>query len=113
VAAGEDELEALIGECRVVECFVHRCLHGVWLVEQAGLLVAFAIPPDAIDRGVARGRDEPRARVGRDAVARPAGRGGGEGLLRRLLGEVEVAEEADQGRQDATPFVVEDLLEDR
>src|SRR2546423_2920580 len=113
MAAGEDELESLIGKCRVVECFVHRCLHGVGLVEQAGLLVALLVAPDAVDRGVASGRDEPRARVGRRAVARPPGRGRGEGLLRGLLGEVEVSEEADQGREHATPLVMEDLLEDR
>jgi hypothetical protein len=44
---------------------------------------------------------------------RPALGGDRKGLLDRFLGEVEVAEEADQRRQDATPFVVEDLLEDR
>ena len=47
------------------------------------------------------------------AVARPALRGDREGLLRGLLGEVEVAEEADQGGEDAPPLVAEDLLEDR
>jgi hypothetical protein len=30
-----------------------------------------------------------------------------------LLGEVEVAEEADQSREDVSPLVAEDLLEDR
>jgi hypothetical protein len=30
-----------------------------------------------------------------------------------FLGEVEVAEEADQDREDATPLVAEGLLEDR
>jgi hypothetical protein len=37
----------------------------------------------------------------------------GERLLRGLLGEVEVAEKADQGREDAAPLVAEDLFEDR
>ena len=35
----------------------------------------------------------------------------GERLLRGFLGEVEVAEEADQGGQDAAPFRAEDLFE--
>jgi hypothetical protein len=50
--------------------------------------------------------------VGR-AVPRPALRGGRERLLSGLLGEVEVAEKADQGGEDASPLVAEDLFEDR
>ena len=46
------------------------------------------------------------------AVARPALGGDRERLLRGLLGEVEVAEEADQGSEDAAPLLAEDLLED-
>jgi hypothetical protein len=44
---------------------------------------------------------------------RPAGSRDRERFLRGLLGEVEVAEEADQAREDASPFLAEDLLEDR
>ena len=47
------------------------------------------------------------------SVARPALRGDREGLLRGFLGEVEVAEEADQGSEDVSPLVAEGLLEDR
>ena len=47
------------------------------------------------------------------AVARPALGRDRERLLRGFLGEVEVAEEADQGGEDASPLVAEDLLEDR
>ena len=57
--------------------------------------------------------DQPGPRVGGNPVARPALRGDREGLLGGLLGEVEVAEEADQGGQDAPPLVAEDLLEAR
>ena len=46
-------------------------------------------------------------------VARPALGGDRERLLGGLLGELEVAEEADQGGEDATPLVAEDLLEGR
>ena len=49
----------------------------------------------------------------RRAVARPALGGDRERLLRGLLGEVEVAEEADQGGQHAAPLVAEDLLDQR
>jgi len=37
--------------------------------------------------------------------------GDSERLLRGFLGEVEVAEEADHGGQDAPPFLAEDLFE--
>jgi hypothetical protein len=36
-----------------------------------------------------------------------------EGLLGGFLGEVDVAEEADQGGEDASPLVAVDLFEDR
>jgi hypothetical protein len=36
-----------------------------------------------------------------------------ERVLRGLLGEVEVAEEADQGGEDAAPLLAEDQVEDR
>jgi len=45
----------------------------------------------------------PRPALGRDR----------ERLLRGFLGEVEVAEEADQAGEDASPLVAEDLVEDR
>ena len=34
-------------------------------------------------------------------------------ILRGFLGEIEVAEEADQGGQDAAPFLAEDAIERR
>src|SRR5215469_9392140 len=51
------------------------------------------------------------ARVTGDAVAWPSVGGLRERLLRGFLGEVKVAEKADQGGQDAAPFLAEDLLE--
>jgi len=81
-------------------------------VEQAGLRGQRPIAPDAIDRAIARRGDEPCARAGRQAVPAPALGRDREGLLGGFLGEVEVAEEADQGRQDTAPLVAKDLLED-
>jgi hypothetical protein len=113
MTAGEDELEPLIGECGVVEGFVHGGLHRAGRIEQARLLVAFAIAPDAVDRSVASGRDEPGARVVGRSRPRPAFGGDRKRLLSGVLGEVEIAEEADEVRDDAAPLVVEDLLENR
>jgi hypothetical protein len=57
------------------------------------------------------GRRQPGAGVVRGAVARPALRRDRERVLRRLLGEIEVPEVADEGRQDAAPLVAEDLVD--
>jgi hypothetical protein len=44
---------------------------------------------------------------------RPALRGDREGLLRGFLGEIEVAEEADEGSEDAAPLLAERLFQNR
>jgi hypothetical protein len=109
VAAREDELEPLVWDRRLVHGFLYRLGH----VEQSRLRGERAIAADPIDRAVARRRDEPRTRVGGRPVARPALGRDRERLLRGFLGEVEIAEEADQAREDTAPLVAEDLLEDR
>jgi hypothetical protein len=109
VAAGEEELQALIGD---------RCLHldlvlnGFRDIQQAGLFLELPVAADPIDRPVASGRDEPGARVVRDPVLGPALGCDRERLLSGLLGEVEAAEEADQAGEDAAPLLPEDLVED-
>ena len=109
MAAGEDQLQPLVGKGRLL----HLVLHGLGHLEQARLLGERAVAAQAVDRAVAGGDRQPGARVGRRAVARPALGRDRERLLRGLLGEVEVAEEADQGGEDAAPLVAEDLLEQR
>jgi hypothetical protein len=106
VAAGEDQLEALVGELELV----HVVLNGLPRLEQAGLVGERAVAADAIDRAIARGRDQPRARIVGGAVAWPALGGDRERLLRGFLGELEVAEEADQRGEDAAPLVAKGLL---
>jgi hypothetical protein len=49
----------------------------------------------------------------RCAIARPALGGDRERVLSGLLGEVEVAEEADQAGEDTAPLFAEDPVEDR
>jgi hypothetical protein len=53
------------------------------------------------------------AGIGGEPVARPALGRDRERVLRGLLGEVEVAEEADEGSEDASPLLAERLVEDR
>ncbi len=86
---------------------------GSWHIEQLRLRGERAVAPDAVDGPVARGGDEPGAWVGRRAVAGPALRGDRERLLRGFLGELEVAEEADERSEDTAPLVAEDLVEAR
>ena len=109
VAAREDQLQPLVLEGRLV----HRVLRCLRHLEQPRLGRQRPVAPDAVDGPVARRGHEPHRRVVGDAVARPALRRDGERLLGGLLGEVEVAEEADQGSEDASPLVAEGLLEDR
>ena len=59
------------------------------------------LPAQAVDRLEAPGRDEPGARIGRHAVARPLLERRAKRVVQRFLGEVEVAEQAHQRREDA------------
>ncbi len=63
------------------------------------------LAPEPVDRAVARDGDDPRQRVARGAVARPARGRGRERLLDRLLGDVPVPDGADQ-RGDRAPEVL-------
>jgi hypothetical protein len=109
MAAREDQLEPLVRDRRVI----HDVLRGLDHVELAHLLGERLIAPEPVERTVAGGGDQPGARILGRPVAGPALDRDRERLLRGFLGEVEVAEEADQGSDDAAPFVAEDVLEDR
>jgi hypothetical protein len=109
VAAGEDELEPLVRECDLLHLVLNRVGH----FEQFCLPSERAIAADSVDRAVARGGHQPGARIGGRPVAGPSLGGDREGLLGGFLGEVKIAEETDQGGEDAAPLVAEDLLEDR
>ena len=76
-------------------------------------IVLWTAAAQGVDRPVARGDRQPSARVGRNAVTRPALRGDRERLLGGLLSEIEIAEETDQGRENTTPLIVEGLFQDR
>jgi hypothetical protein len=108
MAAREDEFEPLVRNRRLVHYVLHRFRH----VEQGGLLHERALATNTVDRAVARGRHQPGTRVGRHPVAGPALGRDCERLLGGFLGEVEVAEEADEAGEDAAPPVAEDLVED-
>ena len=79
--------------------------------QQLGLAPQRAVTPDPVDCAVASRRQEPCTGTIRDAVARPAFERDRNGVLKGVLGEVEVAEGADQARQDTPPLGVEDGFE--
>jgi hypothetical protein len=81
--------------------------------QQAGLLAEVPLASDAVDRAVAGSRQQPARRVGGLAVDGPSLGRDGERLLRGFLGELEVAEEADERSEDPTPLLTEGLLEDQ
>jgi hypothetical protein len=109
MAAGEEQLEPLIRDGRLLHLVLSRFRH----VQELGLLGQGPIPANPVDGAVAGGGHQPGPRVVRSAVARPALGGYRERLLSGLLGEVEVAEKADQVGEDAAPLVAEDPVEDR
>lgn len=109
VTAGEDELEALVGKRRRGHWRLIR--HGCG--EQAELRGENPVPANAVGGPIPSRPHQPGARVAGNPAVPPAIGGYGERLLGGLLGEVEVAEEADQGGQDAAPLLAEDLVEGR
>src|SRR5262249_33978514 len=110
MAAGEDQLEPLIGETRLLHLMLLRLIRQL---EQPRLLGARTVATHSIDRPVAGGDRQPGAGIGRRSLPRPALRRESERLLGRVLGQVEVAGVADQGGENAAPFVAEDLVESR
>ena len=111
MAAGEDQSQTLVGDRAVVEVeFVHRRGRSI-VLEQPRLVLQRPLASDAVDGAVAPGGHQPGHRVLRRPLARPPLGGDRERLLGGLLGEVDVAEEADQGREDPAPLALEDLLD--
>ena len=114
VTAGEDQPEPVIVEHAFL---THR---GMFLVVQADQLTEpggsvrhRTVPAEPVDRP-SPGRDgDPGTGVARDAVPGPGGERGLECVLHRVLGQLEVADLPDQGRQDGRALVAEDALDRR
>jgi hypothetical protein len=109
VTAGEDQLEPLVFDHSVIRLVLGHLGH----LKRRQLGGERALTADPVDRSVTRGRDEPGAGVLGSSVARPALGRDRERVLGGLLGELEVAEKADQVREDAPPLIPEYLLDQR
>jgi hypothetical protein len=80
-------------------------------LEQLGLAGERALTANPVDRAVPGGGRQPRGGIVGRAVSGPALDSRRERVLEGVLGELEVAEDADQGREDAAPLLADDLLE--
>ena len=100
MAAGEDQLEPLVGNggLLVVGELLGPC-------EQLRLARQRLLAADPVDRRVPGRRHDPGAGIARHSVARPPLGRTHEGVLHRVLGEVEVTEDAAEDRDRAGPLV--------
>jgi hypothetical protein len=108
VAASEDQTESLVGH-RFVVVFLGRELGES--LEDLGFARQRLLAADPVDRAVAGCGGEPRRGVVRRAISGPSLDGGGECVLEGVLGKFEVAEDADQDREDAAPLLADDSFE--
>src|SRR5207237_10679883 len=85
------------------------------VLAEGGLVlgVAVLLAADPSDRAVARGGGEPAAGVRRYAGLRPLLERGDERLARRLLGDVDVTEAADERGDQPAVLLAEDPLDGR
>ncbi len=79
--------------------------------EQLGLAPEHPLAPDAVDGAVSCRGDDPGTRIARHAVTRPALGCDGERILHRVLGQLEVAEDADEDGDGTSPFLPVDVRE--
>jgi hypothetical protein len=82
-------------------------------LELAQLLRVAAIAAQPVDRAVPGGESDPAGRVGGHALDRPTRHRLDERLLHGVLGEVEVAEHPDQGRDRPPRLAPEQAVDDR
>jgi hypothetical protein len=107
VAAGEDQLESLVTHCRLVDLIAHCPL----ALKEADFLRERSLAANPVDRAVASSREQPRRGVLGHPISRPPLGRDRERLLRSFLGEIEVAEEADERGKDVPPVLSEGLLQ--
>ena len=101
MAAGEDQPELVVLHVPLVP--LGGVLRGG--VDPLRVVLRQPLEPGAAAQGVDRleaaGRDQPRTGVGRHAFARPLLQRRRKGLVQSVLREIEVAQQADQGGEDA------------
>ena len=119
VAAGEDEPQAVIGDTRLAGCAVDAAHAAAGRIVKLGestqqpfLLDQASVPAQPVDGLVARGGDDPAAWVVGYPEARPALDGHHERVLDGFLGQIEVAQHADETGDRTALLLTEDLLDE-
>src|SRR5439155_18030167 len=105
MAAREHELQPFVGNRHLVHVVLR------FLLELGDELREMPLAPQPVDRLASRSDREPRTRVPRQAVSRPRLERSRERVLERVFGELDVAQVADQRRDDSAVLLAEDLLE--
>ena len=104
VAAGEDQPEPVVGDATHVGLVSSERLERLQGAELRRLLAKGSLTPQPVDRSIARGRRDPRAGVVGDPAFGPHPHRLRERVLHRVLGQVEVAQDADH-RRDRPPLL--------
>ncbi len=112
VAAGEDQPKPVVRDPAHVGLVSPEGLERGQPGQGLRPLAEGALPPEAIDRAVAGGRDDPGPGAVGEAPLGPGPQGLRERLLDRLLRQVEVAEDPDQGRDGPPPLLAEQPVGD-
>jgi hypothetical protein len=86
-------------------------LQRLELLQDRPLLPQGLFPAQPVDRLVPGDAGDPRARIRRYAVARPALQGDDERLLDGLLGRVEVTQDANEGGDRPSRLVLEQTVD--
>src|SRR5262245_1595053 len=106
MAAREDEAEPVVGDRAQV--FLGSGAQLFEPSEKLRLACKRALPADSVDRAVARRRNDPCAGLARNALTGPPLQCRGEGVLHRVPGKLEVAEDADENCDGTSPFLAEE-----
>jgi hypothetical protein len=112
MAGGEDEPQAIVRERIDLALVVVDRPQRRQRRELRALGLQSALAPQPVDRPVAGDAGDPGTGVVGDSIARPALDRDRERLLDRLLGCVEVAQNADQGRNRPSGLLPEGAVDD-
>jgi hypothetical protein len=112
MAAGEDQPQHVVIENARIRRIVARGRIEFELMRERLLLATERdVAADAIDRLVAPDTDQPRAGIMRRLFLGPTLQRDRKGVLQRVLGEIEIADEADQRGERSPRLGAEDLFD--
>ena len=110
VAAGEDQAQPVVRDALFVPLFLVLGVVVDLGSERRQRGVEPGAPANAVDGLEPAGRHQPGPGVGRYAILCPLFQRGGECIVQRVLGEVEVAEQANEGGEDTARLGLVDLV---